>query len=737
MNLRNNIKLKIASSLAFGLLLTVVVQFFSHNSIKKLVRTNAMVSHTYQVINETEKINSQIAIVEGSVRGYAISGKRIFLETFSSDTSELFKVIARVRELTEDNPQQQERASRISPLATEKVDFNKAIINARDLHGPDSAEALIASGKGKRITDQIFAITNEIIKEEEASLKLHTLESETFAVRANNIGLLGGVIAVLVVLLAIFFIFRDINERNRMQAELKKAKEDAEQSSQAKELFLANMSHEIRTPMNAILGFTHLLQKTDLDEEQQEYVEAVRSSGGNLLSIINDILDLSKIEAGMMHIEKVPFSMHSLLESVKVLLQYKAIDKSISLSFHEKEKVPALLLGDPVRLTQMLINLIGNAIKFTEQGGVTVTVGIVREDASEVSIKFIIEDTGIGIPKDKLESIFERFNQATTDTTRKFGGTGLGLSIVKKLVELQHGELLVNSEPGKGSAFTLVLPFKKASEEQKLTFTEELSESKLDPGVSLNILIAEDNILNQKLAIKVLSRMGFNTQVVSNGKEAVEAIKNNKGHYDVILMDMQMPEMDGYEAARIIRHEMNIDIPIIAMTAHAMTGEKEKCLSLGMNDYISKPYKSSELFNKISKLVNTGKAKAARASKPGQAGSTLFDTSRLMESADGDIDFARELVKTFLETEPPDFSLLENAVHRKDVTAIRHLAHKMRSSTGMVGLTEMTELLKAMEMKCMEGADADEITNMFTGIKQLQDRAVPMLEAFIDQPDKV
>ena len=400
---------------------------------------------------------------------------------------------------------------------------------------------------------------------------------------------------------------RDITEQKIFESELIEAKRNAvlamqkaEESNKLKEAFLANMSHEIRTPMNAIIGFSDILSKRVLGEQEKEYVLTIKTAGENLLTIINDILDISKIEAGMMSFEEHTFSIQEIFVSLNIMLLEKSKEKNLELIFNYDQNVPNILLGDNTRLTQIIINLAGNAIKFTQEGKVEVYVKVIKEDEETALLEFSVIDTGIGIPQDKLDHIFERFRQAESHTTRKYGGTGLGLSIAKQLAELQGGTLSVKSEVGVGSEFSFCIPYKKSKEAQ---FIETATEKKynMEDLSKLNILLIEDNKLNVKLILSLFSEYNLKLEIAENGSVGIEKIKQKK--YDIILMDMEMPVMNGYEAATVIRMELKNNIPIIAMTAHAMAGERERCLRLGMNDYISKPINSNLLFEKMYDLT--------------------------------------------------------------------------------------------------------------------------------------
>ena len=395
---------------------------------------------------------------------------------------------------------------------------------------------------------------------------------------------------------------------NKALDELMKAKKQLEESMKVKEQFLANMSHEIRTPMNAIIGFTDLILKTKLLPDQKQYIDAIKAAGADLIVIINDILDFSKIQSGKVSFEQIKFSIKQLFGTLTDLMKQRANEKQLEIITHVDDRVPEHLVGDPTRLNQVFLNLVGNAIKFTEKGQVKVSVELLNEDEDSVQLKFAVSDTGIGIPKDKLHDIFEGFTQANSDTTRKYGGTGLGLTIVKQLVELQNGKIEVNSKVGEGSTFSFELTFQKKVLKPSAGSTYPTDEVSLENIEGLKILLVEDNILNTLLAKKVLSNWNWIVDVAENGLIATQKVQNNE--YDIVLMDIQLPEMDGYEATHHIRKVLpapKCNIPIIAMTAHAISGEAQKCFDAGMDDYISKPFDVKVLHKKIITVYNKNK----------------------------------------------------------------------------------------------------------------------------------
>lgn len=381
---------------------------------------------------------------------------------------------------------------------------------------------------------------------------------------------------------------------------LEEQKRIVDQSARQKEQFLANMSHEIRTPINAIVGFTNLLMKTSLSKLQSRYLTNVEVSSENLLSIINDILDLSKIESGGLTIEVIDFSVHRLVERVCDMLRVNSNGKNLELLLHVKSDVPEYIKGDPVRLGQVLINLLSNAIKFTESGSVTLTLSMDNEQ-----IRFDVQDTGIGIEDTKLELIFQKFTQSSSDTTRKYGGTGLGLAIAKKLVELHAGKIWVNTQIDKGSVFTFIIPHIEGSPvDEPIINYDNKNYSILE---NRNILLVDDNVLNVEMGKSILSFNvpSINVDVAVNGQEAIDRMIEKE--YHLILMDMQMPVMDGLEAAKYIRTNFEgkkAKIPIIAVTANVLDKEKEKCFESGMDEYIAKPFKPEELLNKMALLLS-------------------------------------------------------------------------------------------------------------------------------------
>lgn len=403
-----------------------------------------------------------------------------------------------------------------------------------------------------------------------------------------------------------------------MAEELVREQEIRESSEKAKQIFLVNISHEIRTPMNGIMGFAQLLEKSLIDEDHHESLQMIIKSADQLMAVLNDILDFSRLETGDINFQSLPFALKDTVHAIYRLMQHGAKCKDLQFSYEIPDNLPEVLNGDAVRLGQILLNLTSNAIKFTDNGEVKISLRLIHEEEDKISILFKVHDTGIGIPLNKQQKVFDFFEQVTNDTSRRYAGTGLGLSIVKRLVELQGGEIALDSVVGRGSDFQFAMEFGKVTDEvkrQTLNSRSKFQHPVIQNGKGIKVLIVEDNPINQLLVIKLLENQGYEITVAGNGRIALEAYE--KQSFDIILMDLQMPELDGYETTRIIRKMEGDkgDIPIVAMTAHTIKGELEKCVNIGMNDYISKPFNASELYQKIEMIIEKARSSIVGVNK--------------------------------------------------------------------------------------------------------------------------
>lgn len=506
--------------------------------------------------------------------------------------------------------------------------------------------------------------------------------------------------------------------------ELKKAKESAEQTLHILEQFLANTSHEIRTPMNGVIGMTRQLLETPLNSEQTEYLFAIQQSSNNLLHVVNDILDISKIRAGKVIFEKVEFRVMDLIKALQFSQQYKAEEKNIYLKTSVDPKIPPVLIGDPIRLNQILLNLVGNAIKFTEKGGVNVTAELLGIESEIACVTFCITDTGIGIPQDKINYVFESFTQAQNHTSRKYGGTGLGLSISKFLVEEQGGKVTLVSKENEGSSFCFTLNFPIGNPEWKGTTTQQISDIPLQVDLSdLNILLVEDNVINQRVALYELNKWKANTDVANNASIAFEFLKTK--NYHLILMDISMPDIDGLEATQTIRGKFpdNVkNIPIIAMTASALAGEKEKCFAAGMNDYISKPFNPITLYNKIlkwGKNIAVSNIDNIINSIISQSSYLHIDLGLLTEKADGDMDYYKEMLEIYSTTMPGYLDEFNSLYQAKNWKELFQQAHKMKAPAALFGASELRDALQDLELLNPDYFEKNQVNSLVKEVNAL------------------
>lgn len=506
----------------------------------------------------------------------------------------------------------------------------------------------------------------------------------------------------------------DITDFKEVESKLIVAREKAEEAKMAQEAFLAAVSHEIRTPMNGIIGMTGLLMDTPLEEDQKEFLESIQEAATGLLVLINDLLDISKIQSGKFQFENLDFNLRSVLNKLLYPLRFKAEEKNLELSLNLEDGAFENVQGDPTRLQQIVINLVSNAIKFTEKGSIKLDARTTKTDEDSVMLTVSVSDTGAGIPENKLGEIFDSYTQTSESIARLYGGTGLGLNIVKQLVNLQHGQVWVESQEGKGSVFTVQIPYKITKEPKKEV--EESQQKNEQELLNKRILVAEDNLINQKVVLHVLEKKGAKVALASDGKEAIEKLKQED--FDLVLMDMQMPEMDGYEATQYIRKNMESKIPVIAMTAHALKGEAEKCYEAGADGYISKPFNPSSLCEQIIDMLKKDNEKPQEP---------LVDFSYVEELADGKQDYMLQVLSIFMEHTPPGMEELNRLVRNThDWDEISKQAHFLKSSVGIIrikgmheGLQEIETLARNQENKERITALVNELTETFSKAKTI------------------
>lgn len=545
-------------------------------------------------------------------------------------------------------------------------------------------------------------------------------------------------------------------KRRRAEKELRSEKlrsdklaKEAVKSNTIKSQFLANMSHEIRTPLNGIIGYLTLIEQKAYEDtnEMGQFVNNARKSAESLLDIINNILDLSKIESGKFELVEKNFDLSEVINEAISLVKVRAKEKGVKISTQIELGTPVDLIGDPVRIRQIYVNLLGNAIKFTENGEVKIFVKKNSTDENGVSIYSYVSDTGMGIAKDKLNELFKRFSQVDSSATRKVGGSGLGLVISREFVNMMNGEIGVDSEVGKGTKFYFTIKVKEqevknesktkvfsriynlSEEEEDAHTKEDIKKELKQERAKFKILLAEDNLINQKVAIRILNDAGYQVDSVINGLQAIEKVKN--GFFDLILMDVQMPEMDGLTATQEIRklESDKSNIPIIAITAHALMGDKEKCLSMGMNDYITKPIISENLINTIDKILNIKSVKN-EVKKEETDKKSIFDFDHLEKISMGDRQFQKDILMTYIEDVSKRCESLANCFSDKNIEKVKNEAHTIKGASYSIGANKIGDKALAIEVSCKHNDMASAESNI-SELKDLIEQTKEVLNEYM------
>ena len=515
---------------------------------------------------------------------------------------------------------------------------------------------------------------------------------------------------------------RALNSLNATQQQLIAQKERAEQGEQFKQRFLAHISHEIRTPLHGIAGFADLLLETSLTEKQRRWLFSISHSTERLNEVVNDVLELSKLEAGAVQLRKIPFSPESIARDVQESLALRAQNKGIDLLLELQENVPEAVLGDPTRLFQILINLVGNAVKFTEKGAVRMLVDadLPHEDAQQVYLRFRVIDTGIGIPAEKIKAVFGSFQQAGEDTVARFGGTGLGLTVTQELVQLYCGEIHVESTLAVGTTFTVTIPFPVTDTANLSIKTEEPIE--MYSTQKLRILLVDDNELNREIAHEAILRHFENAEIVeaTNGKEAINTLETEP--FDIVLMDMQMPTLSGTEATRLIRASDTIpdpELPIIALTASTTQEDIERALNSGMNTHLSKPFKPYQLAAVMGEalgLESDEKAISSLTVPVVEQADQFLDLSFLRDFTEDDEEQMRYFIKKFLKQSPLEMEQLQQALQTADYNSLGQIAHSFKPQLEFVGLKKTAALVKELELGAKTGLPMDQLSGILDQI---------------------
>lgn len=711
-----------------GNLLLIYIQYNSSKNIDMLISGNEKLIQEFKVNAELNDLQKDIVTVESKVRGTVTTRDISYIEGLEKNIAAVETGLGQLQKVSDDD-NSVAYIDELDTLVQKKILFNKQILVAFYQSGKIAAEKLISANNGKKLTDAIVLMAQKI----DSTRKKHLAEATIFIDKSGKKAQQFSTLLIIVVVISgaglFWYIINIIRKQTQLIEQLNISEKKVKEAAELKEKFMANMSHEIRTPMNAILGFTNLLQRKDIDCESKGYVQTIQKSGENLLTIINDILDLSKIEAGMMRIESAPFTIRGLVHSIETMFKVKAAEKQLQLLVSVDELLPDTLEGDATRLTQILVNLIGNALKFTGKGSIEIKITNEGSTGKIVKTGISVTDTGIGIEKDKLEKVFERFQQAEDSVTRKYGGTGLGLSIVNDLVLLQHGTITAESELGEGTTFSVIIPYKisiQQPDKKQLAGYRSNIQSNFE---NICVLVVEDNEINQSLIQHLFKSWQLDFDLANNGIEAIRKLQNKK--YNLILMDIQMPEMDGYTATQEIRNELKLNTPIIAMTAHALAGEREKCLSFGMNEYISKPIREEQLHNLISLFTPVNKPAELRNNFTGDtfAGTYQYINLHYMKDvSNGNVEYEKTVTEQFIEAIPNDLLAIENAWQNNDINLLKQLAHNMKTTVSVMGLNEVLQ-------SCLDGLEYEELTedtfkSKFSSLKTICEASVDEAKHF-------
>lgn len=655
--------------------------------------------HTYEVINEIRSLRANLEETKVNLAALYINPYMSF-EAFTKSQRELQRNLVNVSEMVQDNKTQTRRIQKVNTLLNAKSEIWTGHANNLRNHSKSISSDQFRSMLASVNTDEINRTLLEIETEEQTLLTRRIARVDNDFLRITWLVIFCISVAFMLFFLSTRILHKQIRLRQKIEHDLEEARAKAMEASNLKSSFLANMSHEIRTPLNGIIGMTKLMEQTPLNARQTDYLETIKVSSTSLLSLINEILDLSKIESGKFQLEETNFELSSLIKSAVAIVDYSAKLKNLEIKTEIDPNVPEFLTGDPLRLRQVLLNLINNAIKFSEHGMIKVRITPKGPDASgSMHLLFEIIDQGIGFDADTKSKLFQSFSQGDGSMTRKYGGTGLGLAISKQIVEMMKGTIDVDSVKGIGSRFyfdvNLGLPHSDA-EIQRI--------SNLKPVAPLqgHVLIAEDNLVNQKVVSEMLSTMGCTSYVVENGNAAIAALLTE--HYDLVLMDAQMPVMDGYEATRLIRKgqagEDNKMIPILATTANAIKGDIELCLEAGMNDYISKPISYNDLAFKIGKWMGRGQHVVNPLN---------MDNLKHEDKKSGNM-LLKEVVEIFNEESPAQITRMRQAIADKDYAKIPPIAHNLKSSAAVLGAMRLKELAERIENLDLKSTNEQQVT---------------------------
>jgi signal transduction histidine kinase/DNA-binding response OmpR family regulator len=675
-------------ALIFGLsilFMTSVLVFWSATGFRE---SSLWREHSDVVIGKMREAHIALEMAEASQRGFVITQQSSFLETYQDSVKAVLARFNDLDQLISDNPSQQAVLAEFMPLLQKKISVLESVVKLVQDEKISEGVAIISSGEGQVLMLKLREILQNFESEEVRLYRIRALKADQDFKNATWTVVLGLAISFGLFLMSTKLLNDEIRWRSELEKSLSEATAKAQENSNLKSRFLANISHEIRTPLNGIIGMSTLLQRSALDATQSRFVETIKVSSNSLLALINQVLDISKIESGKLQLEDVHFELRSLLSSTLSIVEYTAKAKGLALRLDIEKSAPDFYVSDPLRIRQVLLNLLYNGIKFSDDGEVTLKVFVASTIESTAQVQFEVIDQGIGIDDETKSRLFQSFSQGDESTSRKYGGTGLGLAISKQIVEMMGGWIRAESLLGVGSKFIFQIPLKLAKFEEMpaLRLSDELNSKR----ISGRILIVEDNVTNQQVAAEMLQLFGCSFVIVPNGVEALQAL-NSDPTFDLVLMDGQMPLMDGYEATvRIRAGEAGMrsrSIPIIATTANAIKGDNEKCLQAGMNDYISKPISFDDLASKVEEWLQRGK----HILHP----EALRRIDELSKKAKKNI--LKSLTQVFIEDAKLSLVDLRARFERKDHDGLVKQAHKLKSSCANIGALQMRDICERIE----------------------------------------
>ena len=681
------------------MIITSVITALSFESINSLSAINLLSIEKDKEIKQLDIIIGKVRELHSNIRDYVITKDSSYLRNVSLDKQEIETSFTVFLGTLNDNSSIKRETYKLKDLVNRKIAFNLNVLKLYSFGGRDIALEFIETGKASVLNDSIELITLNIKDYENKELVRSVTKYNGAAGKTKQYIVIASCLLFILGLLFMYTTISNLINRARIITELTIAKRNSEKAASLKDQFVSNVSHEIRTPLNSIIGFANLLNATKLDAEQYDFVFTIKNASENLLRIVNDILDFSKIEAGMMQIHRQPFNLYTELKNVQKLFDQVEPNDKLIVEYIIDPALPTVCIGDNVRLNQILINLIGNAIKFTERGKVTVQVLLKEIRVENIRVEFRITDTGIGIPRDKISKIFDRFEQVSSDSASKPQGTGLGLSITKSLVEMDGGSIDLTSTVGLGSEFIVIMTYGLPVYDRSVNNSSDVLPKKhYLPPLKGKVLLVEDNPLNQKLVVYMLNKWHIEFQLANNGIEACEQLK--KSSYSLILMDIQMPLMDGIKATDIIRGEMNISTPIIALTAQSQKNHFQNFLNHQFDGYLIKPFQEFDLYDIICKYLqqDTYRSSVTNGLPENTSDEYLFLLDGLEKKHDNDRKYVKEMAEIFISQITKEVKDLEYAFAEKDYAKISSISHSMKSTISYIGLLQSEEqLLNNME----------------------------------------